>query len=291
MTGYGSAAAFLRQERVLRVEVRSVNHRHLSAGVRLPGGWESLESLAVARIRAALKRGRVSLSARCGERDADGNSPLRLDGERVARAAGLLREACAGLGIDDRLRPGDLARVPGAWRTDSVAGEPPAEDEFAGCVDRALGRVAEMREAEGRRLADALGESVAKIAGAVDRIEARAPERLVRHRDRLREQVRALAEGVDVDEDRLAREVAHLATKWDVAEEVVRLRSHMELFLEALRAGPGNPVGKRLEFVAQEMNREANTIAAKANDAPMAGAVVAIKEEIERIREQAENVE
>ena len=122
-------------------------------------------------------------------------------------------------------------------------------------------------------------------------VEERAPERLVRERDRLREAVRELAAQVDVDEDRLAREVAYLAERWDINEEVVRFRSHLVAFREALDGEGAEAVGKRLGFLVQEMHREANTIGSKANDAVIAQASVALKEEIERLREQVENVE
>ncbi len=294
MTGYGAAERALPGGRLLRVEARAINHRHLSTSVRLPVGWGDMEPVVVGRARAALRRGRVSLSVRCGGGGDAGapSSGLRLDEERVLRAVELLREACARLGVDDRLDAAALARLPGAWRTEPDDGDPPPESvALADCVDEALRGVTRMREAEGRRLEKALRRSAAEIASAVDSIEARAPERLVRQRDRLREQVRVLAAGADADEDRLAREVAYLAAKWDISEEIVRLRSHLQMFLDVLGAPAGKPAGKRLEFVAQEMNREANTIGAKANDAAISAAVVAIKDELERIREQAENVE
>ena len=129
------------------------------------------------------------------------------------------------------------------------------------------------------------------IEAELDAVATRAPTRLLELRDRLREQVRELAEQVDVDEDRLAREIAYLAERWDVNEEIVRFRSHVELFRETLAADATEPVGKRLGFLSQEMQREANTIASKANDSGMARSAVALKEEIERIREQVENVE
>jgi len=122
-------------------------------------------------------------------------------------------------------------------------------------------------------------------------VEERAPVRLGEQRDRLREQVRELTEQVEVDEDRLAREIAYLAERWDINEEIVRFRSHVELFGEALAGDGSEPVGKRLGFLVQEMNREANTIASKANDAAVAQAAMGLKEEIERVREQVENVE
>ena len=110
-------------------------------------------------------------------------------------------------------------------------------------------------------------------------------------RDRLRAAVSELSDQVEVDEDRLAREIAYLAERWDIAEEIVRFRSHVELFGQAVDGDPSEPVGKRLGFLVQEMHREANTIGSKANDAQIAQASVGLKEEIERLREQVENVE
>ena len=120
---------------------------------------------------------------------------------------------------------------------------------------------------------------------------ARAPERLIRERDRLRAAIKELAGQEDVDGDRLAREVAYLAERWDVNEELVRFRSHIELFRETLASEGSEGVGKRLSFVVQELHREANTIGSKANDTEIARAGLALKEDIERLREQVENVE
>jgi uncharacterized protein (TIGR00255 family) len=148
-----------------------------------------------------------------------------------------------------------------------------------------------LREAEGARLQRDLEEHLQAIEEALVRVEANAPERLVAERDRLRTAVAGLIETHSVDEDRLAREIAYLAEKWDINEEIVRFRSHVELFNEALRAEASEPVGKRLGFLVQEMNREANTIGSKANDAHIAQTAVSLKEEVERLREQLENVE
>jgi len=152
--------------------------------------------------------------------------------------------------------------------------------------------------AGGYKLACAPREiSLARIMDELAAVEAAAPERLLRERDRLRERVAVLSGTVDVDEDRLAREIAYLAERWDIAEEIVRLRSHVALFLESLEAGAGaggpraDRAGKRLGFVVQEMYREANTVGSKANDAAISASAVAMKEELERMREQLENVE
>jgi len=304
MTGYGAAEKALPDGRVLRVEARTVNHRHLSASVRMPQGWESLDGSVLERARERLSRGRVSVSVSCtGPDGASGgassgaagratSSPvgvLELDLERARRYVSLLNDAAAELGVTGRLDVAALAALPGVFRVEKAAAQLPAEDALLECADRALDELVAMREAEGGRLETALRASLDRIAAHMDAVEALAPKRLLRERDRLRERVRVLADSVDVDEERLAREVAYLAERWDVAEEVVRLRSHVALFLESVEAG--GRAGKRLGFVVQEMNREANTIGAKANDAAIAAAAVAVKEELEQLREQLENVE
>jgi uncharacterized protein (TIGR00255 family) len=140
-------------------------------------------------------------------------------------------------------------------------------------------------------LAGYLLERLAVVDGALARIAARAPERIIAQRDRLRESVRVLTEGMAVDEQRIAQEIAILADRLDVQEELQRFASHIAAFRAALEQSGGEPVGKRLGFLLQEMLREANTTGSKANDAAMLQAVVTIKEELERIREQVENLE
>ena len=169
---------------------------------------------------------------------------------------------------------------------------PPVEvDVLREMAEEAARGLLALREAEGARLEDDLKGRLEAMSASLDIVEARAPERLVRERDRLREAVKELSDQVEVDEDRLAREIAYLAEKWDINEEIVRFRSHLELFAEALSGDASAAVGKRLGFLVQEMHREANTLGSKANDAVIGEAAIAMKEEIERVREQVENVE
>ena len=311
MTGYGTAETELSDGRVLRVEVRTVNHRHLSVSVRLPRGWEHLESATTSRVRERLARGRVALAVACETVDREDPGVPDLDVERVRRHVTALRKAAEELAVEGSLDLGAIAALPGVWRSGKSHDNPPDEDGLLECVTVALDELVAMREAEGARLEEELRTALDAIAARLESVEALAPARLVRERDRLRERVLALSDAVEVDEDRLAREIAYLAEKWDISEEVVRLRSHAAFFAEHLRsaeglsagraavaeaasAGPAEtngPVGKRLGFVVQEMNREANTLGAKANDAGISAAAVAIKEELERIREQLENIE
>ena len=122
-------------------------------------------------------------------------------------------------------------------------------------------------------------------------IEARAPARFVSEKDRLQTAIRELSQQDDVDEERIAKEIAYLADRWDINEELVRFSAHVQAFRDALDGGEGAPVGKRLGFLVQEMHREANTVASKANDLEIGHASVSVREEIERLREQLENVE
>ena len=129
------------------------------------------------------------------------------------------------------------------------------------------------------------------MAGQLALVADRAPIRLVAERERLQASIKELSQQDEVDEDRLAKEMAYLAERWDINEEIVRFQAHLEAFRKTLEADGAEPVGKRLGFLVQEMHREANTIASKANDLEIGHASVAIREEIERLREQLENIE
>jgi uncharacterized protein (TIGR00255 family) len=148
-----------------------------------------------------------------------------------------------------------------------------------------------MRESEGARLRAVLAARIAVVGEALERIAVRAPERITAERDRLRAAVAELAGSATIDEQRIAQEVAILADRLDVAEEIDRFRAHISAFRETLQRNDAEPVGKRLAFLLQEMVREANTTGSKARDAVMTHDVVAVKEELERIAEQVENLE
>ena len=292
MTGYGAGETALPDGRVLRAEVRTVNHRHLSTSVRLPRGWEGLERSVLERVRAVLSRGSVSLSVRCERPGRDEDDVPALDLERARRYVDLLYEAGLELSLEGHIDIEALARLPGVLRMEGPPAAEPDEGALKVCVTAALRDAVAMREAEGRRLEAELRAGLGRILAQVEVIEGAAPARLLRERDRLRERVATLSEDIEVDEDRLAREIAYLAERWDIAEEIVRLRSHVALFEEGLGGGgAGGKAGKRLGFVVQEMHREANTVGSKANDATISASAIAIKEELERIREQLENVE
>jgi uncharacterized protein (TIGR00255 family) len=291
MTGFGAADGEVGGGRV-SVEVRSVNHRFFSPSIKLPGALARLEGDVRDALRRGVTRGHVTVSARF-EREADGGVEITpIDEARFAAYVGKLRGLQQQHGLTDTLDVGTILRMPDVF-AGATREELPAEAgaQLVAIVDRAVVALLEMRAAEGARLVMYLDERLAVIEGALDRIAVRAPARVTEQRDRLRNAVRELADGVSVDETRLAQEIALLADRLDVQEELSRFRAHIAAFRAALRAAQPDGVGKRLGFLLQEMLREANTTGSKGNDAAIVADVLLVKEELERIREQVENLE
>jgi len=290
MTGYGEAERENPAGR-LRLEVKTVNHRFFNANIKTPNGFDRFERDLVEVFRAHVSRGHVAATFSIDRRAAEAAGGVRVDLERARGYKEALEAVQKALAIPGVVELGMLARYGDIFRApepETLAVEVEVLREMA---EEAVRGVVALREAEGARLHDDLAGRLDAMAGHLDAVAARAPDRLVRERERLREAIRELTQQVEVDEDRLAREIAYLAERWDINEEIVRFRSHISLFREALDADSAEPVGKRLGFLVQEMHREANTIGSKANDQEITEASMALKEEIERLREQVENVE
>jgi len=285
MTGFGSADGLVGGSRV-SVELRTVNHRFFSPSIKLPSDLSRWEPEVREALRRRIARGHVTLSARTERTSTTGS----IDEQRFASYVAMLRDLRDRHGLDGPIDVGTVLRMPDvvASGEDGVEG---TAAELTVIVESAIESLTRSRGEEGKRLAGYLLERLAIVDGALSRIAARAPERVVAQRDRLRESVRVLTEGMAVDEQRIAQEIAILADRLDVQEELQRFASHIAAFRAALEQSGGEPVGKRLGFLLQEMLREANTTGSKANDAAMLRDVVTIKEELERIREQVENLE
>ncbi|MBA3671767.1 MAG: YicC family protein [Gemmatimonadaceae bacterium] len=289
MTGFGSADGEVGGGRV-SVEVRSVNHRYFSPSIKLPnvlGRWEGEVRDA---IRRGVARGHVTLTARF-EREESGE-PLPIDEARFAGYVTQLRALQQRYALSGDLDVGTVLRLPDVFAT-APREELPVEAgaQLVDIVERAVDALLAMRYAEGARLAEYLVERLGVVQESLDRIAVRAPARVVEQRDRLRESVRELTEGLAVDEGRVAQEIAFLADRLDVQEELSRFRAHVAAFHAALQAPEPDGVGKRLGFLLQEMLRETNTTGSKGNDTVVVSEVMRIKEELERIREQVENLE
>lgn len=290
MTGFGEAEVET-EVGVLRAEIRTVNHRFFSLNVRNPSALDRYEPKVREWLKDGLSRGHINLTYRLEGLEAEAGPALALDADRARQYLAIFSQLRQELGLTGEVTLEMLARQPDLIVREQIEAPELPEDTVQGVTRAAVRAVVAMREAEGRSLRADLEARLTAIGAALAVIAERAPARLTRERDRLRRSVAELSADASVDEDRLAREVAILADRWDIGEEVVRLRSHIDHFRAMLEEESAEPVGKRLSFLVQEMHREANTIGAKANDSEIEHRVVAIKNEIERLREQVENVE
>ncbi|HEY0930164.1 MAG TPA: YicC/YloC family endoribonuclease [Gemmatimonas sp.] len=286
MTGFGQAEGAMGTLHVV-VDVRTVNHRFFSPSIKLPGSFARWEADVREAMRQKVSRGHVTLTVR-SERQAE--TAITIDEARFSAVASQLKGLVERHGLTGGVDLASVLRMPDVMSAPRDDDETGSAADLVTIVSQALDALARSRAEEGARLAEVLRQRVDQVEAALGRIAARAPERIVAHRDRLRASVKELAEGVAVDETRLAQEIAILADRMDVAEELDRFHAHLAAFRGTL-AEPGEPVGKRLGFLLQEMLREANTTGSKAADAAILHEVVGLKEELERIREQVENLE
>ena len=293
MTGFGEAERETDAGQV-RVEIKTVNHRSFNTSVRTPDGFDRFESEIQRWLRAHVSRGHITytLSIERKGMSSDATVP-ELDLGRAKHYGKMLEELRQELGLKDPIVVSDIAGFRDIFMVPERSNVAPevGTDLIGELTQMAVVAAIDLRETEGARLQLDLEERLDAIDAALSLVEVRAPDRVATKRDRLRAAVQELAETEAIDEDRLAREIVYLAEKWDINEEIVRFRSHVMLFRETLAINPPEPVGKRLGFVIQEMQREANTIGSKANDTEISQAVISLKEEIERLREQLENVE
>ncbi len=287
MTGFGAGRGASGGEEIA-IELRSVNQKFCEVKARLPRELAALEPGLVRQVKDRLARGGIDLSMR--RAGPGGAMAPRVDvalAEAYARAYAELR---ARLGLEEPLRLADIAAAEGVIRldereTDLEAARTAAEKALGSALEALLA----MREREGQALAADLEARLATVLSLVGQVEVLAPQAVEHHRARLAERVRELTQGMPLDPGRLAQEVALLADRTDVAEEITRLRSHIGQARQLLVGK--EPSGRKLDFLVQEMHREVNTIGSKSQHAELSGLVVSLKVEVERMREQVQNVE
>ncbi len=288
MTGFGRGEAG-GARRSFTVEVQSVNHRFLEVRCRLPKRLLSLEPRVQRAIQQRFARGHFEVAVQEQALEGSGRT-LRVDLTLARQYVEALRTLQRELDL-----PGDVTLEQLAAQRELITVEEPEESlegawtELAPAVTAALDALEAMRQREGAALAAALEAHLGEVEATVARLIARAPSLVAIQRDRLRERVAELLDGRLPDPVRLEQEVALLAERSDIAEECERLRSHVAQFREAL--GQAGQQGRRLEFLLQEMHREANTTGSKVGDAALAHEVVGLKAALERLREQVQNIE
>lgn len=287
MTGYGRGAATLPDGTDVSVVVRGVNHRFLDVALKLRDEYAALEPQVRRLVGAIVSRGHVDVMIRTSR-------PLgrtaSFDEEAAARYAALWRSAADNRALPTDLSARDLLALPGVVRTED-AGEPD-DASIQALLDTVGGALAEFdrtRLREGEALAAALTAVLDRLAGDVERLDAERTGLVERIRVVLTERVRRLTEEHPLDEARLAQEVALLADKADISEEIDRLKTHIAE-VRRLIGSPG-PIGKRLDFLAQELHREVNTSGQKVRDVGATRAVLDLKSHVEALKEQIQNVE
>ena len=288
MTGYGRAEETIRGHHVT-VEIKSVNHRYFEFGCRTPRGYAFLDDKIKTYLQSRLSRGKVDVYVSV-ETLEDAPVEVLVNHSLAEGYVKALQEISERYALRNDLTAMELSRYPDLF---SVHKTPENEEEIWSAVSQVLAaatdRFLEMRRQEGERMkADVLGRA-AKIMELVAEIEQRSPESVSEYEKKLRQKIQEMLGDTQVDEQRLLTETAIFADKVAVAEETVRLRSHFEQMKAMLSSDEA--VGRKLDFLVQEMNREANTIGSKCCDASIAYKVVDIKAEIEKIREQIQNIE
>ncbi len=290
MTGYGRAESVLMGRKFV-IEMKSVNHRYLETSVRLPSMLLSLEGEIKKRIGERFSRGRIEVTCRI---DVDGSGEA---GGRFSLNIPLVRNYYTLLGqVKDELHLGDeitLAMMAGFRDifapTESIQDPALLWEGLSAILDETIRTLTEMRQREGESLQRDLTARLSLIGGLLEGISDRSPQVVLEYQKRLADRIRELTGGVVVDEGRLLQEVAIMAEKSDITEEIVRFRSHIEQFTDLLTEGDG--AGRKIDFLIQEMGREVNTIGSKSGDAGISRNVIEIKSELAKLREQVQNIE
>lgn len=289
MTGYGRGEHARGGTRVV-FELSSVNRKQLDIVLQLPRGFASLEERILAAMHEKVSRGRIKVEAQVIQGRTAGQSSVVIDEDLAASYLKELRSTAKRLSLPDNLTAQDLLSLPQVVRYEEQGIDPDATWEIAEkALNKALRQFIQTKNEEGAALERDLIQRFAKLETYVKRIRKRAPMVVRTYRKTLFKRLEEAGVGTALDDERLVKEIALFADRSDISEELTRLGSHLDQALRKCRQAP--PVGKNLDFLAQEMFREINTTGSKANDAKILTDVVEFKAELERIREQVQNIE
>lgn len=300
MTGFGRCET-VTSEYKISVEMKAVNHRYLDLGIKMPKKFNFFEAGIRNLLKGYLQRGKVDVYINY-EDYTEEKLCLKYNGTLAAEYMDCFRKMQAQFGIDNDISVSTLARMPEVFSMEQQPEEEGGSLHFvqgkseeqmwkllSEAVEEAAGMFARSRITEGEKLKEDLLGKLDYMGGLITYIEEYSPQVVAGYRARLEEKVRELLENTAIEESRIAAEVTIFADKICVDEETVRLRSHIDSTKKELTAG--GSVGRKLDFIAQEMNREANTILSKANNLEISDRAIALKTEIEKVREQIQNIE
>ena len=288
MTGFGRG--FVEREgRKLLLELKGVNHRFLDISMRLPKSLGSLEEKLKRRLQEKLSRGHVDVYLKY-QNEAEGSKTVCVDEVLLSAYLASLKHIRKRHDLKNDVALSTVLRMPDVIEAQSVEDDEDLLTELLfEAAGLALGEMESMRAAEGERLKADLLAKLEGMAAEMSGIEKRAPAIVQEYREKLTARIAELMQGNQLDEQRLATEVALMADRSSIDEEIVRFKSHMKLFADTLKSG--GAIGRKLDFIVQEMNREVNTICSKASDMAVINSAVALKGDVEKLREQVQNIE
>ena len=288
MTGFGRSEVS-DSDRKITIEMKSVNHRYFEPGIKMPKKLNAYEAGIRTILKKYINRGKVDVFISY-EDYSENNLCLKFNEDLASEYLSIFKYMSEKFGIDNDIKVSSLSRYPEVITMEEQAGD---EEELWKLLERGIEEACKMfvdsRIAEGEKLKDDLLGKLDYMLEVVDNIEERSPRILMEYRQKLEDKVTELLADTSIDESRIATEVTIFADKICVDEETVRLRSHIESTKDALIEG--GSIGRKLDFIAQEMNREANTILSKANDLEVSNWGIYLKTEIEKVREQIQNIE
>ena len=288
MTGFGRGETITQEAKII-VEIKAVNHRYCDLNLKIPRKLNALETVVRNYIKKAVQRGKLDVYI--SYEDLSDKSSMVNCNTEIARGYYEAIEALgSALGIPNRAGAYEISRFPEVISLeDTTTDAESVKDQLMETLDLALEKFSLSRTEEGEHLREDILAKLEGMLANVAAVEERYPQMISDYRTKLENKVKELLEEVNIDESRLATEVVIYADKICVDEETVRLRSHIAAMKSELLAG--GSVGRKLDFIAQEMNREANTILSKANDISISNRAIELKTEIEKIREQVQNIE
>ena len=288
MTGFGRCEV-LKDSRKFTVELKSVNHRYLDVNIRMPKKLNFFETSIRTLLKSYADRGKVDIFITY-EDLSQSQVSVKYNAALAAEYLKYLNQMAEEFSLDNDVRVSTLSRYPEVFTMEECSED---EDELWNGLKEALegafSQFVEMRTKEGERLKEDILLKLDLLSEQIRFIEERSPQIIAEYRTKLEEKMRELLEDTQIDDNRIAAEVILFADKICTDEEVVRLKSHIQYMKETLEESNG--IGRKLDFIAQEMNREANTILSKANDLDISNRAISLKTEIEKIREQIQNIE
>ena len=289
MTGFGRAEC-QDEDYSYKAEIRSVNNRFIEINTRLPKAFLDLELPLKKLVKLHCARGSINVTITLANANGNpGDWEIKPNLPLASQYVEALKEIQTSLGLEGKVNIDSIIGLRDIIKVEPVTIDPAKESLLLNIAESALASLQKMREEEGKYLQNDLSERIDTIEKHAEQIKTRQPEIIQEYKARLKEKIKLLNDGIEIDESRLAQETAILADRCDITEEITRFVSHLKQFRKMFEST--EPMGRKLEFITQEINREVNTMGSKSSDIQVANLVIEIKSALEKIREQLQNIE